>query len=53
MPINVSPLWNPEEKKMIIGGIEIINRKGIMGRAVANQVTMDMTSYEILQAFSV
>jgi len=52
MPLHVSPLWHPDDKKTIIGGIQIINRKGIMGWAVANHVTMDMTSCEILQAFS-
>jgi hypothetical protein len=53
LPLHCLPLRHPEEKKLIIGVIQIINRKGIMGRAVANHVTMDMTSTEILQAFTV
>ena len=52
MPLHIRPFRHFENQKVCLGGIEIINWKGILGRQVAGFVTIDMTSNEILEAFA-
>ena len=37
----------------MIAALEMVNKKGILGRSVANTVTMDMMTCEILELFSI
>jgi hypothetical protein len=52
LPLHVRPICHPKNKKLVIGAIEMVNKKGILGRSVANSVTMDMMSCEILEVFT-
>ena len=53
LPLHVRPLFHPRNKNIVIAALEMVNKKGILGRSVANTVTMDMMTCEILEVFSI
>ena len=51
LPLHVRPINLPGREKTVIGAIEMVNKKGILGRSIADKVTMDQMTCEILDMF--
>lgn len=51
LPIHCRPIWHPTSNKIVIGCVQMVNRRGIIGWSVSGYVTMNLTTNEILEAF--